>query len=179
MTFSTGLHHIATQGAFGWPAIAVAIGMGAYLKYQGARLKPPGIIRFELAFTASNARRIVSGWTGLRHVAIRQVCCDYIFILGYACSLLFICLHTADYASQRGHAELGRVAQLAGYGAVLAGVLDGIENAGLLLMLTRRITTSIVLVTSLCASVKFVLAIVAIAVACIVAGWSWWSPAQP
>jgi hypothetical protein len=176
--FSTGLHHIATQSAFGWPAIAVAVGMGAYLNHQGASLKPPGIIGFELAFTTSNARRIVGGWAGSLDVAAKQVWYDYVFILGYACSLLFICFHAADYASHRGHADLASLAEFAGYGALLAGLLDGIENVGLLLMLAGRISTLIVLVTSLCATMKFVLALAAIPVACAVAGWSWWSPAQ-
>jgi hypothetical protein len=177
-SFSTGLHHVATQSAFGWPAIAVAVGMGAYLNHQGASLKPPGIISFELAFTTSKARAIVGGWAGLLDIAAKQVRCDYVFIFGYACSLLFICFRAADYASHRGHADLASLAEFAGYGALLAGLLDGIENGGLLLMLAGRISTLIVLVTSLCATVKFVLAFAAIPVACAVAGWSWWSPAQ-
>jgi len=175
---STALHDIATQRAFGWPAIAVAVAMGIYLNRQGASLKPPGIIGLELAFTTSSARGIVGGWAGLPDVAARQVWWDYVFILGYTGSLLFICFHAADYASQRGHADLGSLAAFAGYGALLAGLLDCIENVGLLLMLAGRISTLIVLVTSLCATVKFVLAFAAIPVACAVAGWSWWSPAQ-
>ena len=175
---SAGLHRIATRSAFGWPAIAVAVAAGIYLSHQGASLKPPGIIGLELAFTTSNARAIVGGWAGLLDVADKQVWCDYIFILGYTGSLLFICFHAADYASQRGHADLARLAAFAGYGALLAGLLDCIENVGLLLMLAGRISPLIVLVTSLCATVKFVLALAAIPVAGIVAGWSWWSPVQ-
>ena len=176
--FSTGLHHIATQSAFGWPAIAVAIGAGAYLKRQGASLEPLGILGLELAFTTSKACGIVGRWAGSLNVAAKQVWCDYVFILGYVCSLLFICFHAADYASQRGHADLSSVAEFMGYGALLAGLLDGIENVGMLWMLAGRISTLIVLVTSLCAMVKFVLVLAAIPVACVVAGWSWWSPAQ-
>jgi hypothetical protein len=177
MAFLTALHDVATQCIFGLLAFAVAAGMGVYLKYQGEKLKPPGIICFELAFTASRARRIVEGWSGFREVAVGQVRADYLFIAGYTGSFLFVCFHAADYARHSGHANLAGAADLAGYGALIAGLLDCVENVGLLRMLAGGISTPVVLVTSLSAAVKFALLGMALVAAGAVSLWSWWSPA--
>lgn len=177
MPFLMTLHDVATHCIFGLLALPVAAGMGVYLKYQGARLKPPGIIGFEFAFTAAKAKRIIDSWSDYRDVAVKQVRADYLFIAGYTCSLLFICFHAADYARQSGHGNLASAADLAGYGALLAGVLDCIENVGLLRMLAGHISTPVVLVTSLSAAAKFALLAMALVVAGAVSVWSWWSPA--
>ncbi len=168
----SGLRRIATSSIFGLIVLPVAAAMGVFLKCQGADLLPQGIIGLELAFTEGDATRIVGAWSGAKHdVAVKQVLFDYIFIVGYAGSLVFICLNAADHARRRGHAGLAQAAECAALGALAAGVLDCIENAGLLLTLAQPISGAIVLITSLAASVKFALLICAVIIAPIAAFW--------
>jgi hypothetical protein len=166
------LRDIAKRSIFGLVALPVATGMGVYLKCQGADLQPHGIIGLELAFTAINAGAIVETWAGPKHdVAVNQVLLDYIFIAGYTCSLIFICLNAADRARLRGRSDLANAAEFAALGALLAGALDCIENIGLLLTLTRPISTLVVLVTSLTATAKFALVAIALAIVPVAAFW--------
>jgi hypothetical protein len=163
--FLRSLRHIATRNGFGLAALPLAAGMGVYLMRQGAPLQPPGIVCLELAFTESHATKIVGGWAGKLDVAVHQVLFDFIFIAGYTGSLLFICFKAADRADRRGRAGLGEIAEKAGYGALLAGALDCVENLGLLLTLKWKVLAPVVLMTSVSASLKFALLVIAASVA--------------
>jgi hypothetical protein len=74
-------------------------------------------------------------------------------------------LTTEQAAATAGYARLAYVARLAAWGGLLAGALDCLENIGLLVMLSGSISSATVLATSICAGVKFALAIFVLALA--------------
>jgi|HubBroStandDraft_6_1064221.scaffolds.fasta_scaffold1057683_1 hypothetical protein len=159
------LRNIATRNIFGLAAFLLAAVMMVYLMRQGAPLQPPGIVGLELAFTEGRATKIVGDWAGKLDIAVKQVLFDFIFIAGYTGSLLFACFKAADCAAQRGRASLTTAAEAAGYGALLAGTLDCVENFGLLLTLKWKVLAPIVLITSVSASLKFAFVVIAASVA--------------
>jgi hypothetical protein len=167
------LRDIATRNIFGLAAFPLAAGMMVYLMCQGAPLQPPGIVGLELAFTEGHATKIVGDWAGKLDIAVKQVLFDFIFIAGYTGSLLFACFKAADCAAQRGRASLAKAAEAAGYGALLAGTLDCVENFGLLLTLNWKVLAPIVLITSVSASLKFALVVIAALVALATFRLSW------
>ena len=71
----------------------------------------------------------MGGWAGSLEVAATQLWCFYFLIIGFVCSLLFICFQAADHARPRGHADLASVAELMGYGALLAGLKSALAGS--------------------------------------------------
>ena len=68
---------------------------------------------------------------------------------------------------------MAKAAEAAGYGALLAGTLDCVENFGLLLTLNWKVLAPIVLITSVSASLKFALVVIAALVALATFRLSW------
>ena len=170
------VRHLATKNGFGAIALIVTVGMGAYLRYQGHDLRtteaPSGIVSLELACAASKAADIIRSWAGDKHqIAVDQVLFDFIFILGYACFGLYLGFKAADRARGRGVMRLARAAAAAGIGALAAGVLDCLENIGLLLMLGGHVSPATAFFTSLFATTKFALLAVAAIVVLAAALW--------
>jgi hypothetical protein len=139
------------------------------------RLKPPsawGIVDLEVAFASGRARKIVEDWThrGLLASAKRGVNLDWPFVVLYSAALAFAGVIAARAAGgaellSGGHADT--LAAVLAYAAWTAGVLDWIENCGLLAMLRGRLAQPAPALTGAVSALKW--AIIAATAAAILA----------
>lgn len=102
------------------------------------------IVAFEFAATPERANDILSEWgPDGREGAQRALRLDYGFLVAYAVFLALASAGVAMAAARRGRDRLERIGwSLAGL-ALIAGVLDAIENTALLTVLDNYDTTSI------------------------------------
>src|SRR5262249_5349876 len=148
-----GLRSVAATLPFGLVAFIVTVAAGELLRRQGGRLATPGapsgILSLELAWRRRAAEKIIKSWKPDKlAIAKQQVLIDFVFIAGYACFLLFVGLAVAERAQAHGLGALAPMAQWAGCGGFAAGLLDCLENFGLLAMLRRGPTDWLALSTS-------------------------------
>ena len=117
----------------------------------------PGIIAFELARTLEDANNMVAQWEALDAVPLKKFSLffDYIFIIGYAGSL-FLVLQDWWRKSQKTWLKYIQ------YVPILAGVLDGIENIGLLQIVYHQGTQFSASLAFYCASIKFIILVPAV-----------------
>jgi len=159
--FQTYLAAAATPG-FRVIALIVTVVMMCVLTNQGAPLRNQharGIIALELPWTGTRAHEVVDSWKSdrLKHTAYWQVLLDFIFIAGYVSLLVAMALVAQRGANAAGLTFLAYLAGLGVYGAVAAGILDCLENFGMLVMLSGCINTPIALITSICSFMKWAL----------------------
>jgi hypothetical protein len=119
----------------------------------GATLKttatPKGILDLEFACNISKATIVTAAWTPNNTVdnigaAKINTYLDFIFLFFYALFLFFACKKIARLCSG-GFSKIGL---LIAKGALLAGFLDVLENAGMLITLSGNSTNSIALLTT-------------------------------
>lgn len=84
---------------------------------------------------------------------------DGLFIVIYVSLLVLGCRMAADGFSAGGHTALATLAVLLGWAAVAAGVLDVIENCGVLAMIDGRGDALLARYTIWCARAKFTLSV--------------------
>lgn len=110
----------------------------------------PGIIAFELARTIENANAMVATWQSLDAVHLKKISLffDYIFIIGYAGSLFIILQEWWQKSAKKWVYYLSLL-------PILAGILDGIENFGLLQIVYGNGTQFSASLAFYCASIKF------------------------
>jgi len=159
--FQSYLAAAATPG-FRVIALIVTIVMGAILSNQGNLLRNQhanGVLSLELTWTGTRAQEVVNSWKAdrLKRTAYWQVWLDFIFIAGYASLLVAMALVAQRGANAAGLTCLAYFAGLGVYGAIAAGILDCLENFGMLVMLSGCINTPIALITSICSLAKWVL----------------------
>lgn len=133
----------------------------------GATLKtaatPLGILNLEFAYTAEKAFAVILAWTGLIpadnvFTAIINTWLDFIFILFYT---LFLYQASKMLAiTQTGLQSF--IGHFLSKGALAAGMLDVLENIGMLLTLNGHISNTVCLLTFLFSIVKWLLAIAAV-----------------
>jgi hypothetical protein len=157
----TYLAAAATPG-FRVIALIITVVMACVLTNQGSPLRNQhahGIISLELAWTGTRAQEVVDAWKSdrLKRTAYWQVLLDFIFIVGYASGLVALALVTQRGANAAGLTCVAYFAGLGVYGGIAAGILDCLENCGMLVMLSGCINTPIALITSVCAFTKFAL----------------------
>tara|TARA_B100000497_G_scaffold124421_1_gene158890 strand:- start:678 stop:1160 length:483 start_codon:yes stop_codon:yes gene_type:complete len=113
---------------------------------------PPGIIAFELSRTIENANKMVAQWETLDAIPLKKfsLLFDYVFIFGYA-GALFVILQ--EWWKKTGTQWIYYLSFL----PVLAGILDGIENLGLLQIVYGSGTQFAASLAFYCASTKFIL----------------------
>ena len=113
---------------------------------------PPGIIAFELSRTIENANDMVAQWETLDAIPLKKfsLLFDYVFIFGYA-GALFIILK-----EWWGKTEKQWIYYLS-FLPVVAGILDGIENLGLLQIVYGYGTQFSASLAYYCASIKFIM----------------------
>lgn len=122
------------------------------------------IVAFEFAGSPANASDILTEWgADGREGAHRALRLDYGFLVAYAVFLALASGSVAMAASRRDRTQLGRIGWwLAGL-ALLAGVLDAIENTALLTVVGNYDSGSISAVATVAAAVvagpKFVFVI--------------------
>lgn len=117
----------------------------------------PGIIAFELAHKLEVANDMVAQWEALDVIPLKKFSLffDYIFIIGYAGSLFLV---LQDWW-RKSHKNWLKFMQ---YVPILAGVLDGIENIGLLQIVYHQGTQFSASLAFYCASIKFILLVPAV-----------------
>lgn len=117
----------------------------------------PGIIAFELAHSIEIANDMVAQWEALDAIPLKKFSLffDYIFIIGYAGSL-FLVLQDWWRKSQKAWLKYMQ------YVPIVAGILDGIENIGLLQIIYHQGTQFSASLAFYCASVKFIILIPAV-----------------
>lgn len=112
----------------------------------------PGIIAFELAKTIENANNMVAQWEALDAVHLKKFSLffDYIFIIGYAGSLFIVLREWWRKSGKKWVYYMSFV-------PIAAGVLDGVENLGLLQIVYGNGTQFSASLAYYCASVKFII----------------------
>ncbi len=114
----------------------------------------PGIIPFELARTIENANEMVASWQAQEAISYKKFSLyfDYLFIVGYAGSLHLIIKEWWQKSDQQWIYYLSVL-------PLLAGILDGVENLGLLKIVYLNGTQFNASLAFFCASVKFLILI--------------------
>ena len=130
------------------------------LRIQGAKLineqhAPMGIVSLELAPTPEKAKDLVHFWQqeGLMGKAYRNILWDYLFIPFYMLFFYSLC----GSISVRLKGPGAKWGVLLAFGALMAGILDVLENCLMLLTLSKTPNTYITILTSIFASAKFLL----------------------
>lgn len=112
----------------------------------------PGIIPFELAKTIANSNSMVATWEAAGALGHKKFSLyfDYLFIFGYAGSLFIILREWWEKIDKKWLYYLSFL-------PIIAGVLDGIENFGLLQIVYHSGNQFSASLAFYCASVKFIL----------------------
>jgi hypothetical protein len=146
-------------------SLAVAVAAGWGLAVQGRVLEtdaaPKRVVSLELARTAEKAGNVIKSWEnkGARDVAVQQIQLDFIFIVAYTTLLVAVALSSERAAAAAGIGWLQQLSHYAAFAGIAAGILDCLENIGMLIMLGGTINDPIAAATWFCAAVKFILAI--------------------
>lgn len=133
----------------------------------GAPLKttvtPLGILNLEFAYNNAQVTGIINAWHEPSHphkilIAIYNTCWDFLFLFFYAGFLFLACKKIAG--NLKGPAS--KAGNLIACGAILAGILDILENTGMLLSLHGHTSNTIAFLTVFCSVIKWGLAIIAL-----------------
>jgi len=133
----------------------------------GASLKtndtPNGILDLEFASNAAKATAVVNAWQKSETVDNIQIAklnteLDFIFLFFYSIFLNMVCRSIAAL-----HTGMARnIGLIVATGAIIAGMLDILENIGMLLTLHGYIYNSITILTFSFSVTKWILALLAI-----------------
>jgi hypothetical protein len=132
----------------------------------GATLKTPatpnGILNLEFAYNTAKTSAVVNAWVPNNNIgaAKNNTYYDFIFLLFYS---VFLFLMAKKIAAIKNSKAVLLIAK----GALVAGVLDIFENAGMLYTLSGNTSESVALLTTIFSVTKWILALTA-AVYCIV-----------
>ena len=156
------------RGVLAWIAVAISTIMFCWLTYHGRELSEhvdSGILALEFASNQTDANEVLDDLNvpskhsnrTLREVAIANVRWDYLFIVAYVAAIAVVCGFAAKETDGTWSVVLITLAWL----QVAAGGLDVVENLCMTSMLQAGSVASstIPLVTSLCAKVKFFIAL--------------------
>lgn len=140
--------------------MVVMLRTGEGLKTKAA---PMGIVNLEFAWNETKTSAILQDWapgsgTDLIATAKNNTYWDFLFLFFYAGFLFLACKKIA--AAIKG--AVARAGHLVANGALIAGVLDIIENAGMLLTLNNHGSNVIALITTIISIIKWLLALVAV-----------------
>lgn len=129
----------------------------------GASLKPAtpnGIIDLELAYNIAKTTQVINAWTATHNISIAKAntWLDFIFLFFYS---LFI-YNTCNYLSKFFVSFLKISGTLVAKGAIAAGVLDVLENIGMLITLNGHINSSITFLTACASFIKWIFVIAAV-----------------
>lgn len=133
----------------------------------GASLKttttPLGILNLEFAYNTTQTTEIINAWKTPEHpnkifAAIYNTFWDFLFLFFYAGFLFLACNKIAE--NIKGPAS--KAGKLIARGALLAGILDILENTGMLISLHGHISALISFLTVFFSIIKWVLAIIAV-----------------
>jgi hypothetical protein len=126
-------------------------------------------------FNAGEGPRMFESWPEAKRVLRAALMWDFLFIFIYPALIAAVCLVGARYLDARGYVGL-RVSLFFILLALVAAVLDAVENCALLAVLADYESGLLPAVAALCAKAKFALAIMAAAyalLACLAAAVLW------
>jgi len=140
-------------------ALIAALGMVVAMLRVGADLAveaaPGGIVTYEFAGDLATVDRILEGWGEPgRVLAGIDLGLDYLFLAAYATALALGCALAVPFLAIRSRL-LGWLAAVLGWGQLLAGALDAVENAALIALLRGARDEALPVVAWWCAAVKF------------------------
>lgn len=124
---------------------------------------PMGILNLEFAYNSAKAGTVLYAWRPTEKIDNIEVAkfntwLDFIFLFFYSLFLFMGCkILSANYAGAIQNAGL-----ILAKGAILAGLLDIVENAGMLFTLHGHINNSILFLTAAVSIIKWILALAAV-----------------
>lgn len=137
------------------------------MQLTGSALKTPstpnGIVNLELASSRMKVEKVIQAWAPISGEVNRigkaktNTYLDFIFILFYSPFLFLCCKKVAEPFKKNLIYKAGDVIAK---GALLAGVLDLIENAGMLQSLHGNITEPVALLTAAVSIAKWTLILI-------------------
>lgn len=156
-----------------WLAVLGLVGLGVVLVYVGEPMTRDGgrnIVAFELADSGSTAGEIIDGWgTEGRTAARWSLALDYLWLVLYSAVLMIGAVLVAGMARDRDWRQVERLGWLVAGLALVAGLLDAVENSLLLWQLGHGGGDGAAFVARLAATGKFLLVTAAIAYIVVVA----------
>ena len=122
---------------------------------------PCGILNLEFAYSETKATNVLMAWapnTAIDNitVAINNTRYDFLFLFFYATFLFVTCKKIALIKNSKAGIIIAN-------GAVAAGLLDMVENAGMLITLSGNTSGTIALLTVIFSVIKWILALTALA----------------
>ena len=124
----------------------------------------PTVGEFEFAGSERRAAEMMAEWgAGGRDLARLSLWLDFGFLLSYGSFFLLAGLATRDFARARGLRLLAAVGLVAPFCAAIAAGFDAVENVNLLLVLGGHGGSVSPVLATVCASIKWVLILIAIA----------------
>lgn len=136
----------------------------------GATLQPAttnGILDLELAYSTAKATNVINAWAATDNInaAKTNTWFDFIFIFFYS---LFL-YNTCNFLSKSFTSFLNRAGRLLAKAAIAAGILDILENMGMLITLNGFISSGITFLTAFFSFIKWML-VIALVLYMLVAG---------
>jgi hypothetical protein len=137
--------------------LVVMVKTGAILKTNNT---PHGILNLEFASNTQTVNAILQAWqktttsNNIKAATINTLL-DFIFLVFYSLFLNKLCNIIADKLS----GLLAVAGRIIAYSALAAGVLDIIENTGMLLSLNGYINSATAIITFTAASIKWLLVV--------------------
>jgi hypothetical protein len=124
----------------------------------------PTVGEFEFAGSAQRAAEMMAEWgESGRDLARLSLWLDFGFLLSYGSFFALAALATRDFARSHGLRLLAAVGIVAPLCAALAACFDAVENVNLLLVLGGHGGSVSPVLATVCASIKWVLILIAIA----------------
>jgi hypothetical protein len=124
----------------------------------------PGILEYEFVGSQERAARFLTEWGSEGRDSVRlSLWVDFGFMATYGAFFTLASLATRDFARRRGLRALAAAGIVAPFCATFAAIFDAGENIGLLLILGGHGGSVVPPLATACASVKWVLIVLAIA----------------
>ena len=134
------------------------------LRPTGKKLYTPEtkleILNLEFAYDSDHTSKILHAWQPDEKIKIakKNTYLDFIFLVFYSIFLFYSC----KYLSKKNTGNMRNLGLLLSKGSLIAGGLDIIENSGMLITLSENQSGVISLTTAICATIKWLIAILAI-----------------
>lgn len=135
----------------------VMVKTGSTLKTAAA---PMGILDLEFAYNTDKTTPIINSWIRTDNISAAKINTywDFAFLFFYAGFLFLACKKIA--ANSRG--SVSKAGNMIAKASILAGLLDVLENAGMLLTLNNQGSSTIAFATTFFSVIKWALAIIAV-----------------
>ena len=160
----------AAQKKVFFALLTLTLGLFGVFRYLDAPLRVPdapnGIVSYELAGTPERTDSIIQAWDARAQLfAAFGLGLDYLFMPAYALTLSLGVL----MALRKQGGWFAKLGAFVGWGALLAGLFDAVENIALWRLLSGTATPLCPRVAAVAATVKFLLIIISLLFALL--GW--------